>query len=80
MVYKHNIEGCENILPKSDIGLKIPKGQEIMVRSYDEKHILKYVVTRTLLRDTYFLYKADKDNKLTKVKQSKKPMFKEVSA
>lgn len=62
-----------------NIGIKIPKNQEIMERHYNEKHELKYVITRTLTKDTYFLYSVDVKGKLNKLKQSKKPLFKELS-
>ena len=60
------------------IEIKIPKNQELMERHYTEKHVLKYVVTRTLTKDIYFLYSVDEEGKLKKLKQAKKPLFKEL--
>ena len=58
--------------------IKVPKNQILWLTYYNEAQEPQYVVTSDTQRTKYFLYKAEKDGGLTKVKTRVKPTFKEV--
>ena len=56
-----------------------PKNQKICLTYLDESHTPKYLITSNEIGSMYYLYKIKSDGSVTKLKQSKNPMFKEVT-
>ena len=58
--------------------IKIPKNQQSWVR-YIKNERVTHLITSTMIRDKYFLYKVNEDGRLEKLASSKTPIFKEIN-
>ena len=58
--------------------IKIPKTQKSWVK-YVKDEKVTHIITSTIVRDKYFLYKVNEDGRLEKLASSKTPIFKEIN-